>query len=179
MQRTIINPVFKDSITFLQTAAETKGTFAEHVLTLAPGGGNPLHTHSAFTETFIAVKGLLGIQLKGKRKILLPGESYIVRRGEPHSFFNNGDEPIIFKVIHRPGHTGMENMLRILYGLAADGLTNKKGIPKNIYTIALLAQMGDSRIAGPLSVLNPLMGWLAKRAQQKGMDKALLQRYCQ
>lgn len=179
MNNVIVNPIFKDSITFLKTAAETNGAYAEHLLTLMPGGNNPMHTHSAFTETFVAVKGVLGVQLKGERRLLLPGESYIVKRNEPHHFFNPGDEQISFRVIHKPGHVGMENMLRIMYGLATDGLTNKSGIPKNILTIALLGEMGDSRVTGPLSLLNPILSLLAKRARKKGLDKQLLQRYCQ
>jgi quercetin dioxygenase-like cupin family protein len=179
MKSVIVNPLFKDSITFLKTAEETRGAYAEHLLTLMPGGGNPMHVHRAFTETFVAVKGVLGIQLKNERKLLLPGESYTVRRNEPHCFFNNSDEAIVFRIVHKPGHTGMENMLRIMYGLAADGLTNKNGIPKNIFTLAVLGDMGDSRVVGPMAVLNPFLSILARRARKKGLDRQLIDRYCQ
>lgn len=178
MKRTIVNPVFKDSITFLETASETNGEYAVHELTVRPGGGNLMHFHTSFTETFIAVKGILGIQLKDRIKLLLPGESHTVQKNEVHHFFNPAATDVIFRVIHRPGHKGMENMLRIMYGLASDGLTNKKGIPKNLYTLALLGEMGDSRVAGSLSLLNPLFAWLAGKARKKGMENRLLEKYC-
>jgi hypothetical protein len=46
MKRTIINPVIKDTVTFLQTAASSSGRITQLEITLHPGGGNPLHHHS-------------------------------------------------------------------------------------------------------------------------------------
>jgi quercetin dioxygenase-like cupin family protein len=63
MERTIVNPVFKDVCPFLQTSAETNGRLSELEVTLGPGGGNPLHRHTGFTETFTAIEGNLGLSL--------------------------------------------------------------------------------------------------------------------
>lgn len=62
--------------------------------------------------------------------ILKPGEKITIQKGEAHRFYNSSNQPIKFNLQFTPGHTGAENMLRILYGLACDGMTNKKGIPK-------------------------------------------------
>lgn len=80
MQRTIINPLYKDTITFLKTTKETGGDHSLHLLTLQPGGANPPHIHTAFTETFTAVEGILGLRLRNKTVFLRPGESYVVQK---------------------------------------------------------------------------------------------------
>jgi hypothetical protein len=43
-----------------------------------------------------------------------------------HGFFNPEDEEITFRVELHPGHAGFEQSLHIMYGLAADGLTDEK-----------------------------------------------------
>lgn len=149
-----------------------------HELTLMPGGGNPPHIHTAFDETFTAVKGKLGLRLGKEKMLLQPGESFTVRKGEVHNFFNPGKEEIVFKIKFTPGHEGMEHLLRIAYGLAADGLTNKEGVPKSILVAALIMEMGDSYPTGLFYLLRPLLSLLAKRARKKGIEKALVDKYC-
>ena len=141
MQRTIINPFYKDTITFLETASETGHQYSLGELTLMPGGGNPPHYHTAFEETFIAVDGILGLQLRNRKVFLRPGEIYTVPIGVVHNFFNPGKEEITFRVRLTPGHQGMEYALRIAYGMATDGLTNDKGLPKSLMAAALVMEL--------------------------------------
>lgn len=171
MQRTIVNPLFKDTVTFLKTSAETNGAYSQLEVTLRPQGGNLSHIHTAFEETFIAVKGILGLQLKEEVKFLKPGESYTVEKNEIHNFFNVGKKEITFRIIFEPGHEGMENTLRIAYGLAADGLTNKKGVPKNLFAAALIMEMSNSYPTGILASMKPLLSLLARRARKKEWKK--------
>ncbi|WP_162056537.1 cupin domain-containing protein [Pontibacter pamirensis] len=126
MKRTIENPIIKDTATFLQTAEESGGKISDIEFTLMPEGGNPLHYHKTYSETFTAIDGELGLKL-GKKvtKILKPGESYTVEPMSLHSFFNPTDKEIKFNIKIKPGHTGFENSLRILYGMAADGSLSK------------------------------------------------------
>ena len=69
-------------------------------------------------------------------------------------------------------------MLRILYGLAEDGLANNKGIPKSLRTIALLGAMGDTSLTGLHSLLSPILVYLAVRSRERGLEKMLLGKYC-
>jgi len=178
-ERTIVNPIFKDTCTFLQTSAETNGRFSELEVTLGPGGGNPLHRHTGFTETFTSVEGNLWLSLNGREIVLKPGEKVTVMRGDVHRFYNQGKEEIKFNLVFTPGHTGAENMLRIMYGLAQDGMTDKKGVPKSLITIATVGEIGDSSLAGVLSLLSPILKRIAAYARRKGHDKVLLEKYCQ
>jgi quercetin dioxygenase-like cupin family protein len=178
MKKEIFNPIFKDTCTFLRTSAETHGEVSEMIVELAGHGRNPMHKHSEFTETFIVLEGKLGMMHKGKKIILAAGEKYTIDKGEPHCFYNPSKDSVKFHVQFTPGHEGAENMLRILYGMAADGRTDKKGIPKSLTTIALLGELGDTTLTGIYSLLNPLLKTLAVKARKAGREKLLVNKYC-
>lgn len=177
MPRTIVNPLYKDTITFLQPSDETGGAYSFHELMLMKGGKNPPHIHTAFTETFTAVHGKLGLQLKDRKIHLHPGESYTVAKKEIHNFFNPGDEPITFNVLFRPGHAGMEQALCIAYGLVAEGLADKKGMPKNIYHAAIVVELSNSYPTGVSSLLRPILKMLANSQKDTRMKKILIDKY--
>jgi quercetin dioxygenase-like cupin family protein len=172
------NPVFGDKATFLKTAAETNGEYTQIRIELAPGGGNTLHAHEEFTETFTAGEGSLTVQLGRKQHVLQPGESLTVPLRTPHFFKNPSPQPITFLVELRPGHAGFERAVQIAYGLAKDGLTNKKGIPSRFAHLALLATSSGSYPVGIYSLMMPLFRWAAKRARARGVEKDLVEKYC-
>lgn len=180
MKRTIVNPLYKDTVTFTQMSEETDGKITELDLTLSPKGGNPPHHHTSFEETFTAVKGNLGLQLQDRKVILKPGESYTVKRMEIHGFFNPSEtDSIEFNIKITPGHTGFEQSLRIMYGLAQDGQTLKNGIPKDLGVAFWLGELNDSKVEGLLfKLLKPLGSYLAKKVKTKGIDQELIKKYC-
>jgi quercetin dioxygenase-like cupin family protein len=179
MKRTIVNPMIKDTVTFLQTAEESGGKISEAEITLMPGGGNPLHYHKTYSETFMAIEGEVGLNLgKQGKKILKEGETYTVEPMSLHGFFNPTDKVIKFNVSLRPGHTGFENSLRILYGLAADGLTDKKSIPRSLKHTAIILCMSDMNLPGLFTVLFPLLKLIARRAKASGEEQRLIDKYC-
>ena len=83
----------------------------------------------------------------------------------------------MFRVELRPGHRGFERSLQIAYGLAEDGKVRKDGTPRNLLHLALLVEESDSRIAGPLRLLQPVFGVLAAVARRRGVDRELARRY--
>ncbi|QEC69541.1 cupin domain-containing protein [Panacibacter ginsenosidivorans] len=179
MKRKIINPIIKDTITFIQTSDERKSKISELELTLMPKGGNFSHYHKTFTETFTAIDGALGLKLHGNKiKILQPNEAYSVPPNQVHSFFNPGNKEIRFNIKITPGHKGFENSLRILYGLAQDGLTDKKSIPKSLSHVAIIGSISDSYLPGVMKLLSPIFNLLAKKAKQSGLEEKLIDKYC-
>lgn len=180
MKHTIINPVIKDTATFLRTAKETNSTASELEITLEPSGGNILHYHKTYSETFIAMDGELGLRLgKNKTMILKPGERFTVQPMQLHCFFNPSDKKkIAFRILIEPGHEGFENSLRILYGLAADGLTDKKSIPKKLSHTAMILNMSDMNAPGLLTFVFPLLKWIASWPGVKAEEKRLIAQYC-
>lgn len=178
MKRTIVNPVIGDSTTFIKTASETGGDYTEVMVTLQPGGGTPRHYHNNIVEVFTALEGTLGVEVAGKKHLLSPNETMTVPVGVVHRFFNPGDRPVSFRTVTFPGCEGFENSLRILYGLATDGLTNQKAIPRRFAHLALVAVMSDMQLPGPMRLLTPLVRRVAACARQAGLEQELLQKYC-
>ncbi len=177
--RTIENPIIKDKVTFLETSAETNGKFTLIQVDLAPRGGNDLHYHKTFDETFTVMEGILGVQIEKEISYLHKGESATVQAGQLHRFFNPSDEhSVIFNVMVQPGSQGFETALQVVYGLACDGRTTSSMIPQNLSHMALIVQWSDTNAPGIFTWIEPVMKWLAKRAVEKGIDKALIARYC-
>ena len=176
--RTIVNPVIRDTVTFLETAAETGGEQTRVQVTLMPGGGTPLHFHKVLTETFEVISGNLGLEVDGKPVQLGEGKAVTVFPGMIHRFFNDGAEPVLFLTTITPGSRGFEQSLHILYGLAADGRTNKKAVPRSLTHLAIISDISDMHTTGFLALLNPLLRRLARKAKKSGAYTALVQRYC-
>jgi quercetin dioxygenase-like cupin family protein len=178
LKKTIFNPMINDTVTFVQTCAESNGRITDIEVTLMPKGRNPLHCH-AYPEKFTAFDGDLGLENEQKQqKILKSGESHTVEPMAWHSFFNPTDRPIRFGVQLEPGNEGFEYFLRILYGLASDGLTDKNSRPKSIKHAAILLSMAEAKIAGPLRLMSPILKSVAKRAKANGEEQKLIDKYC-
>ena len=110
--------------------------------------------------------------------MLGPGQTAIIPKGVPHKFYNPNDELVRFRVTLEPGHAGMENFIKILYGLAEDGLTDKKSIPKSFAHLASILVMADTNGTGMMSLMSPFIHMVARKAKRNGTEKWLLERYC-
>lgn len=177
-RRRIYNPIQKDYATFLETSEETGGERSLIEVEVAPGGGTTPHYHLTYAEHFEVLEGALEVMVGGQTHTLTAGEKAVAPKNTLHSFHNATDGPTAFLVELRPGNSGFEKALRVAYGLASDGLSNSKGLPKNLYHTALLFEWGEGRMPGVFTLLEPLMRLLAKRAKRKGIDRELEARYC-
>ena len=176
-QRRIYSPVQRDAAIFLETAEESGGQRSLFEIELAPGGGNAAHSHLTYAERFTAVEGELTVHVGGLEHSLKPGDEASAAPGVMHRFSNETDELVRFHVELTPGHRGFEQALQIGYGLAEDGLTNDRGIPKNLVYAGVLMDMGEMRVAGPLRLLVPVFKLLARWGRRRGVDAALVERY--
>ncbi|WP_343533924.1 cupin domain-containing protein [Pedobacter sp.] len=178
MNRTIINPVIKDEVTFVHTSSETNGEFSELEVKLMPGGGTPMHYHRNFDEVFMVTQGELTLYLRNQKIKLKPHGLFTVKKGKAHRFTNESDQPVHFTTVIKPGYQGFENALSILYGLASDGKTNHQGIPLSLLELAVVSKMSDMNQSGIMSLLSPLMTLLNKVAKRKKIDQQLIERFC-
>jgi quercetin dioxygenase-like cupin family protein len=176
-KRVFENPLIKDKVTVLKTTSETNGKYILVEVELQPGGGNDMHYHTTFDEEFIAVEGVLGVDVEKATLRLHPGEQAIAPMNKLHRFYNPGATVIRFHVKIVPPKDNFLMGLSIGYGLAGDGLTSSKGIPKKFAHLALLLDLTDTRLPGLLSLFNPIIKSSARRARKKGIDKQLLERY--
>ncbi len=177
IKRVFVNPIYKDKATVLKTGEETNGAYTLGELVVYPGGGNFMHTHSVFEETFTSIKGILGVTVRNKKYFLLPGESITVPLHTPHHFFNIGKDAVTCHVKFTPAYDDFIKGLAIGFGLATDGKTNKKGAPKNLTHLALLISLTATKPVGIMGILFPFFKWLANKARKNGTEKALLDKY--
>jgi mannose-6-phosphate isomerase-like protein (cupin superfamily) len=136
---TIHNPVTGERITFLATSRDTDGEAVVIEVTVRPDGSvAAAHVHPSQSERFAVVEGTLGMKAGGKKLTLGPGDVTTVEPGTAHKFWNAGDEPVRFVCEIRPA-LQFESLLETMFALAADGRTNRRGMP-NPLRLAVIAQ---------------------------------------
>jgi mannose-6-phosphate isomerase-like protein (cupin superfamily) len=144
---TLTNPVTKERMTFLKTAAETNGDYVLIELSAAPGAVvAAAHVHPSQTETFEVISGKLGAKLGRKQVEARAGDVVVVRPRVAHKWWNAGEDTLVFRAEVRPA-LGFEQLIETMFGLAADGKTNKRGMP-NPLRLAVIANhhFGDVRL---------------------------------
>ena len=100
---TLANEITGETITFLETAADTNGEYTLIECTVAPGGGVPMaHVHPNQTETFAVVAGELSMKAGRDKLVAQPGDVVTVAPGQVHKFWNASDEPVTFRCTVAP-----------------------------------------------------------------------------
>jgi len=136
---TIHNPVTGERITFHATSADTNGEAVVIECTVQPDGFvAAAHVHPYQAERFNVVEGTLGLKVGREKRTLGRGEVAVVEAGTPHRFWNAGDDDVRFVCEVRPA-LEFESLLETMFALAADGKTNKKGMP-NPLRLAVIAR---------------------------------------
>jgi len=136
---TIHNPVTGERITFHQTSADTNGEAVVIECTVQPDGFvAAAHLHPSQTERFNVISGRLGMKVGRKKMLLERGDIAVVEPGTPHKFWNMGDDEVRFVCEVRPA-LQFESLLETMFALAADGKTNKKGMPSPL-RLAVIAR---------------------------------------
>jgi mannose-6-phosphate isomerase-like protein (cupin superfamily) len=176
--RRIYNPVQKDAVTFLETSEETSSARSRAEVEVAPGGRTRPHYHKTYAEHFEVIEGTLEVLVGEETRVLHAGQKAVAPKNTLHRFHNATGETVTFLCEMQPGHAGFEKTIEVGYGLARDGLTRSDGTPKNLYHMALLLDWAEIRVPGFITVVEPLMRLLAKRARRKGIDRELEAKYC-
>jgi len=136
---TIENPVTGERITFLATSTDTDGDAVVIETVVQPHGFvAAAHVHPSQSERFAVAAGQLGLRVGRKKMTLGPGEVAMVEAGTAHRFWNAGEEQVRFVCEVRPA-LQFESLLETMFALAADGKTNRKGMP-NLLRLAVIAR---------------------------------------
>jgi mannose-6-phosphate isomerase-like protein (cupin superfamily) len=175
--RRIYNPVQRDAVTFLETSEETGGARTLAELEVAPGGKVTPHYHLTYSERFKVIAGRLTVEIDNVRRDLEPGDEAVAAPRVLHAWSNPGEERSVVQIELRPGSAGFEKGLRVVYGLAADGLVLKNGVPRNPLHAALVLEMGEVRLPGPYTALERVLWLMARVARWRGVDRELERRY--
>jgi quercetin dioxygenase-like cupin family protein len=136
---TIENPVTGERLHFRATAADTGGEAVVVEVTVQPNGFvAAAHVHPYQTEQFEIVSGTLTFQVGRETLEARPGHVVTVEPGTPHKFWNAGDGEAHFVTEIRPA-LQFEQLIETMFSLAADGKTNRKGMP-NPLRLAVIAK---------------------------------------
>jgi len=125
----IDNPVTGERIVFHKTSAETNGEAVVFETFVQPDGFvAAAHVHPKQEERFAIVSGTLGLKVGAEEIVAGPGETLTIPAGTAHRFWNAGDDDVRFRCEVRPA-LQFEQLLETMFALAADGRTNKRGMP--------------------------------------------------
>jgi mannose-6-phosphate isomerase-like protein (cupin superfamily) len=145
----VVNPVTGERLTFLKTSRQTDGEYCLIEATVRPNGFVAAkHVHPYQSERFEVVSGTLTMTVGRKKIELGPGESYTVEPGKAHKFANKSETDVRFTCEVRPA-LSFEELIETMYGLAADGKTNKKGMP-NPLRLAVVARYHFDHVRLPV-----------------------------
>jgi mannose-6-phosphate isomerase-like protein (cupin superfamily) len=126
---TLVNPLTGERLVWEVTAEETDGAYTRFDTFVEPGGAvAAAHVHPYQAEIFTVVQGRLGVKRGRETLELGPGEIALIDPGVPHKFWNAGEETLQFTAEVRPA-LQFESLIETMFGLAADGKTNRKGMP--------------------------------------------------
>jgi mannose-6-phosphate isomerase-like protein (cupin superfamily) len=135
---TIENPVTGERLVFHQTSRETDGQAVVFETFVQPDGFvAAAHVHPKQEERFEILSGTLGLRMGGEEIVAGPGDTVTIPAGTPHRFWNAGDDEVHFRCDVRPA-LEFERLIETMFALAADGKTNRKGMP-NPLRLAVIA----------------------------------------
>lgn len=135
----IENPVTGERLVFHKTSGDTNGEAVVVECFVKPNGFvAAAHVHPFQTERFEVLGGSVGFRVGGEERIAGPGERLTVPAGTAHKFWNAGDDEARFVCEIRPA-LAFEQLVETMFALAADGKTNRKGMP-NPLRLAVVAR---------------------------------------
>jgi quercetin dioxygenase-like cupin family protein len=146
----IENAVTGERLIFHQTSRETNGEAVVLETFVKPSGFvAAAHVHPHQEERFVILSGTVGFRLGREKIVASPGERVTVPAGTAHKFWNAGDDEAHFVAEVRPA-LQFEQLIETMFGLAADGKTNRKGMP-NPLRLAVIARhhFDDVRLPFP------------------------------
>jgi mannose-6-phosphate isomerase-like protein (cupin superfamily) len=133
------NPVTGEVLVFHRTAAETNGDSVLVETIVHPDGFvAATHVHPYQTERFELLEGTLGLRVGDKELLAWPGDVAVVPARTPHRFWNAGSSDVRFVCEIRPA-LQFESLIETMFTLAAEGKTNRKGMP-NPLRLAVIAK---------------------------------------
>jgi quercetin dioxygenase-like cupin family protein len=177
--QTVENPVTGERFTFTDTASSTDGELLAFDFALRPGGSVPIpHVHPVQTERFTVTAGTMRFRVGLRTVIATAGDVVEVKPGVMHAFANHGEDEARMHVEVRPA-LAMEEMFADVIAMAQEGRMTRRGMPRNILDLALLARTYDREAHAPLLglhlqrlLLAPLVGLARLRGATRAVEPA-------
>jgi quercetin dioxygenase-like cupin family protein len=165
------NPVTGEVLIFHRTSRDTGGEAVVVETIVRPGGFvAEAHIHPHQSERFEVLEGRLGLRVDGEERVAGPGEVATVAPGTPHRFWNAGNDDVRFVCEVRPA-LEFESLIETMFTLAAEGKTNRKGMP-NPFRLAVIARAHFDTVRLPFPP-----AWLQRLALGMGAPLGRLMGY--
>jgi quercetin dioxygenase-like cupin family protein len=133
------NPVTGEVLVFHRTAEETnRESVLVETIVRPDGFVAAAHVHPYQAERFEVIEGLLGLRVGEQEMLAGAGDVAVVPPGTPHRFWNAGRTEARFLCEVRPA-LQFESLIETMFTLAAEGKTNRKGMP-NPLRLAVIAR---------------------------------------
>jgi quercetin dioxygenase-like cupin family protein len=114
--RTIQDPLTGQHLTFLETAADTKGGLLRAEVRLEPGGFVPRHLHLRQDERLEVLAGSVRFRARGQDRVLRPGDTSVITRRHIHRVANAGSGEARFVLEVQPARH-IEQTMRFMFGI--------------------------------------------------------------
>ena len=158
----IENPVTGERILFRKTSRETNGEMVLIETWVQPGGTvAAAHVHPSQEERFAVLSGRVGFKRGREHLVAGPSELVTIPAGTSHKFWNAGEDEAHFLCEIRPAQQ-FEQLLETMFSLAADGKTNRKGMPSPL-RLAVIANHHIDDVQLPI-----VPRWMQKTALALG-----------
>ena len=130
--------VIKEKYIFEETGNENGGKRLVYKCVMSPTDKviSPLHVHPLSDEKFVVLEGEVTIEMNGVRRIYKKGEKVNIKRGTPHTGYNNGKTETVVLCTVEPAYT-MGEYIYSLTRLSNMGKTNSKDLP-NVFMVAAM-----------------------------------------
>jgi mannose-6-phosphate isomerase-like protein (cupin superfamily) len=133
------NPITGEVLIFHRTSEDTNGEYVLVETIVRPDGFvAAAHVHPYQTERFEVLEGSLGLRVDDQELMAGPGDVAVVPTRTPHRFWNAGEREVRFLCEVRPA-LQFESLIETMFTLAAEGKTNRKGMP-NPLRLAVIAK---------------------------------------
>jgi quercetin dioxygenase-like cupin family protein len=144
------NPVTGELIRFLETSADTGGEYVLIEVVVEPNGFvAAAHVHPYQSERFEVLEGTVCFEADGRQVVARAGDVVTVEPGTSHRFWNEGETDARFRCEIRPA-LQFERLIETMFTLAADGKTNRKGLPNPLrLAVIAAAHFDDVRLPFP------------------------------
>ena len=180
----LIHPVTGERVVFRKRARDTNGELLEINLLMAPGGfiATP-HVHPNQEERLEISGAEVVFRVGREERRYKPGDVVVVPPGVPHNWWNPSDTEASTLIQFRPA-LDMETLFETMFGLAAAGKVNRKGLPNALQMMVLARAFRHEAapppplrwVIGPLSfALAPIgraLGYRARYEQYSGPSPA-------
>ena len=152
------HPITGERIVWRQVARDTHGALLQADMFASPlASPAAAHVHPRQEERFEVVAGVLHVSIDGVETTLGPGDVAVVPPGTPHTWWNVDSAEAQMVVDFRPALRS-EMFFETLFGLAAEGKTDQRGLPRQLQLATLVTEFSDEvRLAWPPAFIQQLM----------------------